>query len=450
MAAKKPVFLLSLGCAKNTVDSERLMRQAEQNGLRFVETAEEASIILVNTCGFIADAKAESIEAILAAAEKRKNGEIEALYAMGCLSALYAEELRAELPEIDRFFGASDIEAIIEQLGGTLERTSLHERSLLTPPHYAWLKIAEGCSHTCSFCAIPKMRGRYKSETVETVLREARALRKKNVKELDIIAQDISAYGYDLYGASKLGELLLRLSDLGFHWIRLLYAHPLDFPLDVIDIMRERENICNYLDMPIQHIDNGVLASMRRGLDEQSTIRLLATIREKNPDIRLRTTLIVGYPGETERAFEKLLRFVDAFRFDRLGCFAYSHEEHTAAYATLADTLPEAEKQERVEAIMAAQERIAAEKNRAFEGKTIEVLIDETDGSTAYGRTEYDAPEVDNDCIVQAQGIALSPGDFCTARIEKSTAYELHGVAAEPPRSPGNDAGGCPGVVRGW
>ena len=427
MFRNRSIFLLSLGCSKNTVDSERLINQAEKNGLRFVEKAEEADIIIINTCGFIADAKTESIDEILAAAEKRKHGEIAALYVMGCLSALYTRELRAELPEVDRFFGTSDMEEIIETLGGTASPQHLHERTLLTPPHYAWLKIAEGCSRACSFCAIPKMRGRYISEPVRNLLKEARSLKEKGVKELNVIAQDISYYGYDLNGSSQLNDFLLQLSDLDFHWIRLLYAYPQNFPLEVIDTMRERENICNYLDIPIQHINDRILASMKRSIGKDETVRLLASIRDRNSDIRLRTTMITGYPGETREEFEELLGFIREFRFDRLGCFPYSHEEHTSAYENLKDDVPEEEKQERIREIMELQESISRENNKLLEGQTVEVLIDEVDGSTAYGRTQYDAPEVDNECIIETGGSSIKPGEFCIARIDESSAYELHG-----------------------
>ena len=427
MHRNRSIFLLSLGCSKNTVDSEKLINQAEKNELHFVENVDDADIIIINTCGFIADAKTESIDEILAAAEKRKKGEITALYVMGCLSALYTRELRAELPEVDHFFGTSDMEKIIEILGGTVSPQHLHERTLLTPPHYAWLKIAEGCNRTCSFCAIPKMRGRYISEPVGNILKEARSLREKGVQELNVIAQDISYYGYDLDGSSQLNDLLQKLSDLDFHWIRLLYAYPQNFPIEVIDTMRERENICNYLDMPIQHINDRILTSMKRGIGKDDTIRLLESIRGRNPDIRLRTTMIAAYPGETRAEFKELLDFVREFRFDRLGCFPYSHEEHTSAYANLEDTVPEKEKEKRVQEIMELQESISRENNKKFEGQSIEILIDEVDGSTAYGRTQYDAPEVDNECIVNTEDNDVKPGDFCTVYIKDSTAYELFG-----------------------
>ena len=423
----RSIFLLSLGCSKNTVDSERLIRQAELNGLHFTDQADDADIIIINTCGFIADAKEESINEILAAAEKRHNGEIEALFVMGCLSALYSRELRAELPEVDHFFGTSDLEEIINVLGGSYRPSNIHERTLLTPPHYAWLKIAEGCNRTCSFCAIPKMRGRYRSEPIERLEKEASLLLKNGVRELNIISQDITQYGWDFDECSHLNDLLKKLAAQEFSWIRLLYAYPLHFPLDVIDTMREHANICNYLDMPVQHISDRILKSMQRGIDKKGTIGLLESIRKKNPDIRLRTTMIVGYPGETDREFDELLEFVAQLRFDRLGCFPYSHEEHTSAFKHLEDDIPEKIKKERVEALMELQESIAADRNRELEGRVMKILVDEVEGSIAYGRTEYDAPEVDNDVLVDIGDNPVQPGDFCTVTIEESSAYELHG-----------------------
>ncbi|MBF0585519.1 30S ribosomal protein S12 methylthiotransferase RimO [Prosthecochloris sp. N3] len=423
------IFLLSLGCSKNTVDSERLIRQAQHCGFTFCDEAAQADIIIINTCGFIADAKQESINEILAAADLRRNGSIKALYVMGCLSALYSRELRAELPEVDRFFGTSDLEAILQQLGGRIKPDSLHERTLLTPPHYAWLKIAEGCSRTCSFCAIPKMRGSYHSQSVGELEKEALMLRERGVRELNLISQDITRYGWDLEGRSMLDELVRLLAGTGFPWIRLLYAYPQGFPLEVIDTMNSLDTVCNYLDMPVQHISDRILSSMNRGMNKAQTIQLLNRIRERNPDIRLRTTLITGYPGETREEFEELLRFVRELRFDRLGCFTYSHEEHTTAWEHLQDDIPQELKQERLQELMEVQESISAEKNRHFEGSRLTVLIDDVDGTTAFGRTEYDAPEVDNECIIDIGDTACAPGDFCLAEIIDTTAYELHGTA---------------------
>lgn len=428
MNKKKPIFLLSLGCSKNTVDSERILYHAEANGFTFTQRAEDASVIIINTCGFIADAKEESVNEILAAADMRRNGEIEALYVTGCLSALYRRELQAELPEVDRFFGTSDLEEIIRELGGTSETAAIHKRTLLTPPHYAWLKIGEGCSRTCSFCAIPKMRGRHASRTMESLVTEAAMLLQMGVKEINIISQDITQYGWDTHQRSLLDELLVRLADLGTPWLRLLYAYPQNFPVEVIDTMRKTPSVCNYLDIPVQHISDRILTSMNRGISKEQTMRLLESIREKNPEIALRTTMIVGYPGETRREFEELLRFVESFRFERLGCFAYSHEEHTSAYRELEDTIPPEEKEARVKELMELQEGIAASVNRKLEGKSVEIMIDEIQGTTALARTRYDAPEVDNECIINiGNDMTPAPGELWLAEVTDSSAYELYG-----------------------
>ncbi|MEI6846826.1 MAG: 30S ribosomal protein S12 methylthiotransferase RimO [Chlorobiaceae bacterium] len=420
------VFLLSLGCSKNTVDSERLMAQAEASGIIFTETADEAQTILINTCAFIEDAKEESITETLAAIDKKADGGIQRVYMMGCLSELYRHELQEEMPEVDGFFGTHELPAVLAALGASYREELYDQRSLLTPPHYAYLKIAEGCNRACSFCSIPKIRGRYISQPPEQLLREAALLQKAGVRELNLIAQDISLYGYDLAGKTMLNDLLLRLSDMGFDWIRLLYAYPVNFPLEVITTMRDRENICNYLDIPLQHCNDRILQSMNRGINKHETIQLLDTIRRKNPDIRLRTTMIAGYPGETRQEFEELLQFVETIGFDRLGCFPYCHEEHAPSYK-LADTLTAEEKHERVTELMELQETISERKNQFFEGKKIKVLIDYIEGDTAFGRTEYDAPEVDNDCMVALGNESLKAGSFCMADITSSSAYELYG-----------------------
>jgi len=427
---KHNVFLLSLGCSKNTVDSERLMAQAEASGIIFTEQADEADTILINTCGFIADAKEESISETLAAIDKKNEGAIKRVYVMGCLTELYRKELQEEMPEVDGFFGTRELPEVLAAIGAEYREELFDKRSLLTPPHYAYLKIAEGCNRACSFCSIPIIRGRYKSQPTDQLLREAAMLSATGVRELNVIAQDISLYGYDLAGKSLLNDLVLRLSDIGFDWIRLLYAYPVNFPLEVIDTMRKRENICNYLDIPLQHCNTRILKSMNRGIDTFETVRLLETIREINPDIRLRTTLIAGYPGETLEEFDELLQFVETTRFDRLGCFPYFHEEHAPAYS-LEDTLSTEEKQERVAEIMELQEEVSEEKNRIFEGKTAKVLIDQIEGEIAFGRTEYDAPEVDNDCILTIGNTTVTIGSFCMAGITDSNAFELHGTVCD-------------------
>ncbi len=426
------LFLLSLGCSKNTVDSERILAHAAGCGLGIAETAEEADIILINTCGFILDAKEESISETLAAIDLKVAGKVRHIFVMGCLVELYRKELAEELPEVDAFFGTRELPAILEAIGADYREELADHRRLLTPPHYAWLKISEGCNRRCSFCSIPKIRGPYRSEPVPSLLREAALLQQTGVKELNLIAQDISLYGYDLAGRSMLDELLQRISDMGFEWIRLLYAYPLNFPMEVIDTMRERQNICNYLDMPLQHASDRILKSMQRGIGQKETDRLIAEIRDRNPDIRLRTTMIVGYPGETRSEFEELLAFVRRNRFDRLGCFPYRHEEHALAFA-LEDSVDDEQKQARVAELMELQESIAAENNRSlFEGRTVRVIIDEIDGDTAYGRTQYDAPEVDNEVILAVGEGGIAIGDMVTAEIIDTTAFELFGVPVTP------------------
>ncbi len=425
------VFLLSLGCSKNTVDSERLMAQAEASGIAFTERADDADTILINTCGFIEDAKEESIAETLAAIDKKSEGKIQKVFVMGCLSELYRQELREEMPEVDGFFGTRELPDVLAAIGASYREELFDHRSLLTPPHYSFLKIAEGCNRTCSFCSIPKIRGRYRSQPVDQLLREAALLQKTGVRELNVIAQDISMFGYDTEGKSMLNDLVLRLSDMAFDWIRLLYAYPVNFPLEVIETMRDRENICNYLDIPLQHCNDRILRSMNRGINKQETIRLLETIREKNPDIRLRTTMIAGYPGETREEFEELLEFIETTRFDRLGCFPYCHEEYAASYA-LEETVTPEEKQERVAEIMEVQEAVAAENNRFFEGKTLKVLIEQVEDGTTFGRTEYDAPEVDNECILSIGESPVTVGSFCMATIIDTSAYELYGEIKKP------------------
>jgi ribosomal protein S12 methylthiotransferase len=423
---KPAIFLLSLGCSKNTVDSERLMAQALASGVTFTDDADQADIILINTCGFIEDAKKESIDETLAAIGKKEDGSVREIYVMGCLVELYREELAEEMPEIDGFFGTRELPEVLTAIGAKYREELFDRRELLTPPHYAFLKISEGCSRRCSFCSIPKIRGPYVSQPVEQLLREAALLQQQGVKELNLIAQDISLYGFDLYGKSALNNLTLRLSDMGFDWIRLLYAYPLNFPLEVIDTMRERSNICNYLDMPLQHINDRILKSMQRGIGRKATIQLIDDIRQRNPEIRLRTTMIAGYHGETREEFEELLDFVRETGFDRLGCFPYRHEEHSPAYA-LEDTVSDEEKEERVSELMELQEGIAASLNRKLEGKTLKVIIDRIEENVAYGRTEYDAPEVDNDVIIEPGDVTVGEGEFRQVIIEDSSAYELFG-----------------------
>lgn len=423
---KHNVFLLSLGCSKNTVDSERLMAQAEASGIIFTERADDADTILINSCGFIEDAKEESIAETLAALDKKLAGTVQRVFVMGCLSELYRQELKEEMAEVDGFFGTRELPEVLAAIGASYREELYDRRTLLTPPHFAFLKIAEGCNRACSFCSIPKIKGRYRSQPVDQLLREAALLQTGGVKELNIIAQDISMFGYDTMGKSMLNDLLLCLSDMAFDWIRLLYAYPVNFPIEVIDTMRKRENICNYLDIPLQHCSDRILRSMNRGINKQETIQLIATLREKNPDIRLRTTMIAGYPGETREEFEELLHFIELTRFDRLGCFPYFHEEYAPSFA-FDETITTEEKQDRVAELMEVQEAVAAENNRSFEGKKIKVLIEQIEGNTAFGRTEYDAPEVDNDCILTIDNNPVTVGSFCIASINETSPYELIG-----------------------
>jgi len=423
---KHNVFLLSLGCSKNTVDSERLMAQAEASGIVFTETAEEADTILINSCGFIQDAKEESINATLAAIDQKDEGVIQKVFVMGCLSELFRKEMKEEMPEVDGFFGTHELPEVLAAIGAAYREELYDRRSLLTPPYYSYLKIAEGCNRGCSFCSIPKIRGRYQSQPIDQLLREAALLQRAGVKELNVIAQDISMYGFDTEGKSMLNDLVLRLSDMAFDWIRLLYAYPVNFPLEVVETMRKRENICNYLDIPLQHCNDRILRSMNRGINKQESIQLLETIRQKNPDIRLRTTMIVGYPGETSKEFNELLEFVEATRFDRLGCFDYSHDEHASSFALKDNVTPE-QKQKRVKKLMELQEEIDTENNSHLEGKTLKVLIEDIEEELAFGRTEYDAPEVDDECILTIEKVPVTEGSFCMATITDSSSYQLIG-----------------------
>lgn len=432
MKTRRPkIYIQTLGCAKNQVDSEKLAAQLQANEFRTVSRPADATILLINTCGFIEEAKKESIDQILSAVNLKNETGIEKLIVMGCLSGRYTAELKEEIPEVDFYFGNSytSIPDIIRTLGGRYRKELVGERVLDKPDHYAYLKIAEGCSHTCSFCAIPLMRGPFESRAEEEILREAQGLRDKGVRELIIIGQDVTAYGHDLYGNRTLADLLRRLSDIGFEWIRIQYAYPSRFPVDILPVIRERSNICNYLDMPIQHIHTDVLKSMRRGISGSRLKDLLHHIRMEVPEIRLRTTVIVGYPTEREHHFEELLRFVESFRFERLGCFAYSREEGTPAFE-LGDPVSLKEKQRRVEAIMGVQEEVSLRHNRTLVGKRLPVLIDRLESDTGFGRTEWDTPEVDNEVIIPdldkiAERKKPKPGSFHQLTVTDCDAFTL-------------------------
>lgn len=427
------VSIVTLGCSKNTVDSEVLMRQIDACGITLAEQPEDADAVVINTCGFIDAAKEESISAILEASELKKSGTIRRLYVAGCLSERYRDELAANLPEVDRFFGVTDFKGIIEELGGNFRKELLGERHISTPSHFAYLKISEGCDNPCSFCAIPIMRGVHVSRPIEEIVHEAKFLAQFGVRELVVIGQDTTCYGLDRYGARVLARLLDELATIeGIEWIRLMYAFPSAFPADVLDVIRERPTICSYLDMPIQHIDDGVLKSMRRGISRRAVVDLVEHIRAAVPGIALRTTLIVGYPAETEAAFDALYRFVEDMRFDRLGVFTYSVEDHTIA-ALLGDPVPQHVKEERRAAIMELQGGISLARNRTCIGQTLRVLFDGAEGDVLIGRTERDAPEVDNEVLVPREAIARPAliGTFADVTITDATEYDLTGTIHE-------------------
>jgi len=426
---KNNINIITLGCSKNLVDSEVLFTQLKGNDLSVTHQQEKdkSNIIVINTCGFIDRAKEESINTILEYAERKEAGKIEKLYVTGCLSHRYAEELNSEIPNIDGWFGTMDMPALVNRLGADYKKELLGERLITTDSHYAFLKIAEGCDRPCSFCAIPLMRGGHVSRSIEYLVSEATFLVNRGVKELILIAQDLTYYGLDLYGKRRLSDLLNALADIsGLEWIRLQYAYPSGFPMDILDTMKERSNICNYLDMPIQHISDAMLKSMRRGITKEKTIRLIEDIREKVPGIALRTTLITGYPGETESDYEELVQFVADTKFDRLGVFTYSHEEKTHAY-NLTDNVPEEIKEERKEYLMEIQQGISREINDQKIGMEIKVLFDRKEGDYWIGRTEHDSPEVDNEVLVKTELNENLTGQFKYVKITAAEDYDLFG-----------------------
>lgn len=426
-AKKSKVNIVTLGCSKNLVDSEVLLTQLRGNG---IETSHEskkddANIVVINTCGFIDNAKQESIDTILRYVDAKEEGIVEKVYVTGCLSERYKDDLQKEIPDVDAWFGTRDLSRLLKQLNANYKHELVGERILTNPAHFAYLKISEGCDRPCSFCAIPIMRGNHISKPMEELVLEAKNLAKKGTKELLLIAQDSTYYGLDLYKKRNLAELLNRLADVeGIDWIRLHYAFPTGFPLDVLDVMANRPNICNYLDIPLQHGSSKMLQLMKRGTTREKTEALLNTIREKIPGIAIRTTLIAGHPGEGEEEFEEMMKFVETSRFDRLGVFAYSHEENTHAYS-MNDDVPEEVKQERVAALMDLQQGISLELNQQKIGKTFKVLIDRKEGGNFYGRTEFDSPEVDNEVILDGTKDYLRVGDFVTAKVTAATEFDL-------------------------
>lgn len=427
------IAVISLGCSKNLVDSERLMRMLENVGYQVVE-ADEAFLrarkgkhVVINTCGFIGDAKEESINEILGWAELRKAGKIQGLYVMGCLSQRYSAELPAELPEVDRWYGKTDWPALVTDLARKHPATAPYDRILTTPRHHAYLKIAEGCDRFCAFCAIPLITGRYKSRPVEEIIEEVKMLVGRGVKEFNVIAQDLTSYGKDLYGTPSIARLVDAIADVeGVEWIRLHYAYPNEFPMDLLDVMASRPNLCRYLDIALQHISDNVLSNMRRHITGAETRALLAEIRKRVPGIHLRTTLMVGFPGEGEKEFDELMDFVREQRFERMGAFAYCEEEDTYAARHFDDSIPDEVKQSRLARLMELQEEISAGIQDTKVGSVQRVIIDREEPDYYVGRTQYDSPEVDPEVLVE-KSVTLRPGEFCDVEITSSAPFELIG-----------------------
>ncbi len=425
----KQINIITLGCSKNLVDSEYLMKQLVSNGFSVKHNSNQSSeIVIINTCGFINDAKKESIETILQFEELKKQNKIEKIIVFGCLSERYKVELENEIPSVDRYFGVFEQKELIEFLGGQYKYDLVGERLVTTPKHYAYLKISEGCDRKCSFCAIPLIKGNHKSRPIEDIEEEAKRLVKKGAKEIILIAQDLSYYGYDLYKTSKLAELVDRLSSIkGLQWLRLHYAFPALFPKNVLSLMQNRKNICKYLDIPLQHISDKLLKMMRRGHTQKDTYELIEKIRTEVPGIALRTTLLVGHPGETDEDFNELLEFVRFAKFERLGVFTYSEEENTYSAKQYKDDIPFSVKQARMEELMEVQQEISNQLNKKTIGRLFKVLIDRKEGKYYIGRTEYDSPEVDNEVIIDSTDKKLRVGSFYTVKIIKSDDFDLYG-----------------------
>jgi ribosomal protein S12 methylthiotransferase len=426
---KSKVNIVTLGCSKNVVDSEVLLTQLRGNEIDATHESnnDDANIVVINTCGFIDNAKQESIDTILRYVDAKEEGIVEKVYVTGCLSQRYKDDLEKEIPKVDAWFGTRDLSRLLKQLNANYKHELVGERILTNPSHFAYLKISEGCDRPCSFCAIPLMRGNHVSRPMEELVLEAKNLAKNGTKELLLIAQDSTYYGLDLYKKRNLAELLKRLSDVdGIEWIRLHYAFPTGFPMDALEVMAERKNICKYLDIPLQHGSTEMLQWMRRGTTREKTEALLQIIREKVPDIAIRTTMIAGHPGETQKHFDEMMTFVEKSKFDRLGVFAYSHEESTHSYS-MKDDVPSNVKQERVDQLMELQEGISYQLNQQKIGKTLKVLVDRKEENSFVGRTEYDSPEVDNEVILSTKDY-LRMGDFVEAKITGATEFDLHGT----------------------
>jgi ribosomal protein S12 methylthiotransferase len=424
---KNKINVVTLGCSKNIYDSEVLMGQLKAND-KDVAHEEEGNIVVINTCGFIDNAKEQSVDTILNFVQQKEEGNVDEVYVTGCLSERYKPDLQQEIPNVDQYFGTTELPSLLKALDADYKHELLGERMTTTPQNYAFLKIAEGCDRPCSFCAIPLMRGGHKSTPIPELVKEARHLAAQGVKELILIAQDLTYYGLDLYKKRNLAELLRELVKVeGIEWIRLHYAFPTGFPLDVLDVIKEEPKVCNYLDIPLQHISDDLLKSMRRGTTHEKTNKLLKQFRERVPEMAIRTTLIVGYPGETEEHFEELKEWVKEMRFERLGCFTYSHEENTHAY-NLEDDVPEEVKQERANEIMEIQSQISWELNQQKVGKTFKCVIDRKEGDFFVGRTEFDSPDVDNEVLIDAKTYYLKTGDFAEIKIEEAADFDLFGA----------------------
>ncbi len=428
----KKIDVVTLGCSKNLVDSEFLIRQFKANNIQVTHDSEnpDGEIAVINTCGFIGDAKDESIETILEFVEAKKRGDLKALYVMGCLSERYMSELGHELPEVDKFFGKFDWQNLVSEVGATYRRDLMNERSLTTPNHYAYFKISEGCNRTCSYCAIPIITGKHKSRSMDELFDEAKRLRDNGVRELQVIAQDLSYYGYDLYKEYKLPQLIEGLANIdGIDWVRLHYAYPTGFPMDVLKVINEHPHVCKYLDIALQHISDNMLVKMRRGIRKNQTYRLLEEMRKQVPGIHLRTTMITGHPGETEQDFKEMEQFVRDIRFERLGVFGYSHEEDTYAYKTYEDDVPQEVKEERAERIMDIQKGISAELNQEKIGQFQKVIIDREEDEFFVGRTEFDSPEVDQEVLIHKENNPnLTIGEFYNVEVTDAEDYDLFGV----------------------
>ncbi|GAB1309676.1 30S ribosomal protein S12 methylthiotransferase RimO [Urechidicola sp. KH5] len=422
---KNKINVVTLGCSKNVYDSEVLMGQLKANDKEVVHE-EEGNVVVINTCGFIDNAKEESVNTILEYVRKKEEGDVDKVFVTGCLSERYKPDLQKEIPSVDQYFGTTELPSLLKALGADYKHELIGERLTTTPKNYAYLKIAEGCDRPCSFCAIPLMRGKHKSTPIEEVVEEATKLAAKGVKELILIAQDLTYYGLDLYKKRNLAELLRHLVKVeGIEWIRLHYAFPTGFPMDVLEVMREEPKICNYIDIPLQHIADPILKSMKRGTTKAKTTKLLHQFREAVPDMAIRTTLIVGYPGETEEDFQTLKNWVEEMRFERLGCFTYSHEENTGAYA-LEDNVPQEVKQQRANEIMELQSQISWELNQEKIGKEFKVVIDRKEGNYFVGRTEFDSPDVDNEVLIDASQHYLKTGEYTTVKVTEAADFDLY------------------------